>query len=132
MRQSRVTMLSSCWFPPYISHAEKKCAAEATHRKTHNSDCCDTIFRKFIRERENGACIFTEVKSKLVQTSFIKLCRTHIIPCRNFLFNSARYRFWTNQLRFLKRRMTGFRDDGTRSIKAYSIIIHCYSAFHKP
>ena len=21
----------------------KKCAAEATHRKTHNSDCCDTI-----------------------------------------------------------------------------------------
>ncbi len=24
----------------------KKCAAEATHRKTHNSDCCDTTFDK--------------------------------------------------------------------------------------
>ena len=35
-----VHLISAILFPP----KNKKCAAEATHRKTHNSDCCDTTF----------------------------------------------------------------------------------------
>ena len=43
-------------FPP-----NKKCVTEATHRKTHSSDCCDTTpdTQESMLKR---ACIFTKVK----------------------------------------------------------------------
>ena len=67
------------------------CAAEAPHRKTHNSDCCDTTFDKLQENAKIGECVFTEIKNTSpIVCPNIKLCRKIILTqvfcdCKRFV-----------------------------------------------
>lgn len=61
----------------------KKCAAEATHRKTHSSDCCYTSFLHTIfRYAEKEYAFLPKVKiAHLYRVNTIDLCSKFIVTC---------------------------------------------------
>lgn len=95
----------------------KKCAAEATHRKMHSSNCCDTISSIPVKQhtRKEHAPL-PIVKVYVFIQGFIKLCRSLIITYIQFFVN----------IFFDFRRKFGEKQN--RDIDPGSIFYNAYSA----
>ena len=59
--------------------AIKKCAAEAAHRKTHNSDCCDTTFTNHKRMRNWRRRFYRKIKTLLLWFAYVVVSQYNLI-----------------------------------------------------